>query len=284
MTYRQLISRHARPVSIATLTCAALIGLAGCGGDSGSSSASSSAAASASPSAGQGPGGGRNPGVSGVISGTGDGTVTVTDSQGSASTVKYTSDTSITKQTSAAASIVATGACVSVRQQFSGGQPSGAPTGAPTGQGGDGAPQGMPTMDYSQPIAATSVIAMPAASCDGTGGMLGFGGLTGKITGTGSGTFTMQAQVFSGGMPSGSPSAATATQTPSSTPTTVTVTVSADTTYAQQATAGSDALSAGLCVTAQGQTTDDTLTARSMVVSTSDNGTCDTGFGGMGRG
>lgn len=283
---------RSRRLAVASLAFVAVLGLAGCGG-SDSDSDSSSAAATPSSARSGGPGGGRmNPGVSGVISGTGSGTVTFTDSQGSSSTVKYTGDTTISKQTSATSSILADGACVSVRQQFSGGgaAPSGggAPSGMPTGQPGNGQ-QAMPTQDYSKPIAATSVIAEPAASCEstgGTGGFGGFGGVTGKITSTGSGTFTMQAQVvdFSGMQPDDASHGGTPTATPSATPTTVTVTVSSDTTYAQQTSAGSDALTAGLCLTAQGQTTDSTLTARSMVISTSDNGTCDSGFGGMGRG
>ncbi len=277
-------SRH-RVAAVLPVACLTILGLTACGGGDSASSSSAAPASSANGDEGRG----MRPGVSGVISGTGDETVTVTDSQGSSSTIDYDKETSITKQESATASIVATGACVSVRQQMSGGPGAGdRPTGDPGQRPTDGTtPQAPPSQDLSQPVAATTVVGEPASSCDDTSRGGGFGGLTGTITSTGDGTFTMQALVVSGGpqgRPTGSPtSSSTPTERPSATPTSVTVTMDGNTTYEQRSEADATALTAGLCLTAMGETSGDTLTARSLVISTSQNGTCDSGFG-MGRG
>jgi hypothetical protein len=204
--------------------------------------------------------------VSGLIAAVSGKTLQV---QGTAeqTAVTYTSKTTFTEQTSAKASDLKTGMCVTVRSSgdasaspattvaasavtlsaatdgscaggFGGGaRPSGAPSGAPSG--------------------------MPSAGAGGRAGMGAFG----KVTSVDGSSFVVQSTRGEAGT------------------TNIAVTTSASTTWEQTAKTTAKAVAVGKCATATGATSGTgALTATTLRLSKASNGTCSTGFGGGGRG
>ncbi|KYH44521.1 DUF5666 domain-containing protein [Branchiibius sp. NY16-3462-2] len=283
MLRSQQIRRFDKAISLGGAALLAVM-VAGCSsGGSGTAAAAGTPTAGATSQGGQrgGPGGGGfNPGVSGVIASVSGTTLTATTSQGSTSSVKWTDSTKISSQSTGSASDLAKGACVSVRQQFSGAgggeRPSGMPSGNPTS--GSRPTGSMPSYTVPSAVTASSVTILPASDCiastatstpsssgaksDGRG-FGGMRGLTGKVT-----SVTNNGFVF---------------QTTGSTAKSVTVTTSSSTTYTKESSATASAIQAGKCVEARGTTANSVLTATSLTISESVNGECTSqmeGFGG----
>lgn len=242
-----------RNVGLVAGSVALVVGLSACGGGSGSSSSTTtSAAASGSASGGHRMG----RGISGVISAVAPSTVTVQSNQGATETVHYGSTSKIESQQPSTASAVKVGSCISARPNMSswsgsGGSSSASPTAKRTA--------------FSGSITAGTVTVMPTSSCSSsTGG--GFG-LTGTVTSISGNTIKMQAKVMKRS------SSSTGTKRD------VTVTTTSSTTYNQDTAGSQKSLQPGMCVTASGVTPGSTKTARSLVVSQSNNGSCSMGGG-----
>ncbi len=194
--------------------------------------------------------------------------------------VTYTDTTTFSKQVSATLADVSVGSCVFVTPVMDASSTSGADSSTTVaagtvritsaaddgsctsgfGGGGGERPSGdasdMPTdMPSDMPSGMASDGARPSGGPGGGGGGFGASGEVSAVSETGF-TVTQGDQ-------------------------TTEVTVSDDTTYTATADAASDALKAGVCVTARGES-DDTgaLTAESISISEASDGECTTGFGG----
>jgi hypothetical protein len=141
-------------------------------------------------------------------------------------------------------------------------------------RGGFRAGGGRPPGTAGQPTRPPGTPNPGRAGGPGAGGN-GFGGLGafGKITAVNGASITLE---------SSRPSNGTA---PSTAPTTRTVQTPAGTKYTRTVTASAKALVVGRCITAQGPAdSTGSITATSIAVRPSENGSCSTGFSGRGFG
>lgn len=227
------------------------------------------------------------PGVDGVIASVNGDSLTATTTTGTSSNVTWTASTKISNQDPTTINAVKVGACVSVRPAgaFGGGRVGLRPTGSATRS-----PRPTGTFTIPSKLSTSAVTIEPAATCtaplptptssasassraargrSGFGGRAGFagGGFSGIVKSTGSNTFMFATRATS--------KAASRS---------VTVTTTTSTTYTQDQVATKTAVKAGLCVAAQGTMTGTTLAAKSLVISQSVNGACQSGFGGRNGG
>ena len=274
-----------KTLSATAATLTLLLGLAGCGDDTGGASATG-AQPSGLATYGSQDQPRQVPGTSGEVAQVSGRTMQVQNPTSGQVAVTWTKDTTFTQQVAATLADLSVGDCVMVSPSadsaasqssdpIQAGQvrilpasedgtctPTGGGMGAPgdlqgggPGLNGDGGtpPSGMPT-------------GMPTdLPSDGSVRMMGAFGTVTKVSGTG---FTVSTAM---------PSAPGATE---STPTAVTVEVTDDTDLTRSGTATSNAVKVGVCVDARGQEdATGAITATSIAVSPKVDGECSTGFG-----
>jgi Domain of unknown function (DUF5666) len=291
-------------IAAGAAACSAVLFVSACAGDTSVSTATPSPTTTAATGGAGGGAAGRVggfPGAVGLLAQI-DGTTLQVQGTDTQTAVTYSAKTTFTNTTAARRSDVVVGGCVQARSARPVAGAGSTPTTAPrpdtspivaatveispavNGQcsplAGFGAGGGRPPGAAGQPTRPPGAPEAPGAPNPGRGGGPGaggngFGGLGafGKITAVNGASFTVE---------SARPPAGTDT---SAAPTTRTVQTAAGTKYTRSRTASAKALVVGRCITAQGKA-DDTgsITAASIAVRPSENGSCSTGFSGRAPG
>jgi len=305
-------STHSRPlrtgrrtIAVTVLGLGVALTLAACGGGSTSAgsdptSASSSATASSGGSGSTGGtsgGAGTNgPAASGLIAAVDGTTMQVQSQQNGQVAVDWTSTTTFTEQVTVAASTIKAGDCVTaigasdsstssstastaftaatvtVSEPTNGtctggfGGAGTRPSDAPTGAAPSGAPAGG-TAPTGAPGGGAAPSGAPGGAANRTSAIA-----SGSVVSVSGSTLVIASRDFGSG-------------TSGSTTTNKTVTLDSTTRITTEKTATSTAVKTGLCATAQGAADDTgTVTATSIALTQSVDGTCTSGFGGFGRG
>jgi hypothetical protein len=294
-----------RAVPYAGVAAATVLALAACGPATASGGGGAPAGGStAAPTGAAGAGGGqRQPGVNGLIAAVSGSTMQV-QTRTDQTAVSWNDTTTFTTVESAALSDVIVGTCVTVLEPAASGTATGSATSGPAtqvtaasvevrpatngecaggfgGAGGPGGTAGAPGAGATAPAGAPTG-APTGTATNGTGGRGGgdFGrrAVTGLVTAVSGDTITVQETMRVRG-----DGTASSTATASPTTATVTVTTTSSTTYTAQKAGAATDVAVGVCASALGKA-DDTgaVTATSIMLRPTTNGSCTTGFGGAG--